>query len=80
MANRTDWVPARPVDVFDAAGAGDTTVATLALYLTAFGHLDRRGLELASYASAAVVRKSGVATPDADDLAEIERVFSASVK
>ncbi len=80
MANRSDWVPARPVDVFDAAGAGDTTVATLALYLTAFGRLDRRGLELASYASAAVVRKSGVATPDPDDLAEIERVFSASVK
>jgi D-beta-D-heptose 7-phosphate kinase/D-beta-D-heptose 1-phosphate adenosyltransferase len=80
MANRAVWVPARPVDVFDAAGAGDTTVAALALYLTAFGHLDRRGLELASYASAAVVRKSGVATPDEQDLAEIDRVFSLSVK
>ena len=80
MSNRAAWVPARPVDVFDAAGAGDTTVAALALYLTAFGHLDRRGLELASYASAAVVRKSGVATPDEHDLAEIDRVFSLSVK
>jgi len=80
MANRSGWVPARPVDVFDAAGAGDTTVAALALYLTAFGQLDQRGLELASYASAAVVRKSGVATPDASDLAEIDRVFSLSVK
>ena len=80
MANRLGWVPARPVDVFDAAGAGDTTVAALALYLTAFGQLDQLGLELASYASAAVVRKSGVATPDASDLAEIDRVFSLSVK
>ncbi|HVL38044.1 MAG TPA: PfkB family carbohydrate kinase [Fimbriimonadaceae bacterium] len=63
-------VEAPKVEVYDTAGAGDTVVATVALGLAADG-FTRSVFELAAQASAAVVRKVGVAVPSADDLREI---------
>ncbi|MCC7490994.1 MAG: hypothetical protein IT204_01525 [Fimbriimonadaceae bacterium] len=54
-------VPPVSVPVFDPAGAGDTTFATLHLALTA-GAPPREAAALAMLAAAVVVRKVGVAT------------------
>jgi rfaE bifunctional protein kinase chain/domain len=66
----TIFVPAPRVEVYDTAGAGDTIIATVALGVAANADF-RAMLELAAQAAAAVVRKVGVATPSAEDLAEI---------
>jgi rfaE bifunctional protein kinase chain/domain len=58
------------VEVSDEAGAGDTTIATVALGLAALGYC-REIFCLAAETSAAVVQRIGVATPDAADLARI---------
>ncbi|RYG38102.1 MAG: hypothetical protein EON93_02595, partial [Burkholderiales bacterium] len=70
MATDGFFVPPVPVEVFDAAGAGDTTIATVALGLATAGFRPEV-FELAARLSAAVVRKVGVAVPSVDDLASI---------
>lgn len=60
-------VPARQVDVYDVAGAGDTVVSTLAMALAAGAGL-REAAELAVVAAAVVVGKVGVATVTLDEL------------
>ncbi|MEQ1822654.1 MAG: bifunctional ADP-heptose synthase [Fimbriimonadaceae bacterium] len=64
------FVPATPVEVADPAGAGDTVIAAVALGLCAVG-FKREVFELAAKAAACVVRHVGVATPSADDLANL---------
>ena len=63
-------IPAPRVDVFDTAGAGDTTIATVALGLAAVGYR-REVFELAALTSALVVQKVGVAVPTSEDLANL---------
>lgn len=70
MATEAFYVPPVPVEVFDAAGAGDTTIATVALGLASVGFRPEV-FELAARLSAAVVRKVGVAVPSAEDLANL---------
>lgn len=66
-------VPAVRVEVYDEAGAGDTVIATVALGVAADA-LDQTLLTLAAQTAAAVVRKVGVAAPDAADLAAIAQI------
>jgi len=54
-------VPPVPVEVYDAAGAGDTTIAACHLALCA-GATPREAVELAMRAAAVVVKKVGVQT------------------
>lgn len=63
----TALVPAIRVEVYDEAGAGDTTIASLAL-CRGLGPLHRACLGLAVRTAAAVVKKVGVAVPTAEDL------------
>lgn len=61
-------IPAPRVEVYDTAGAGDTVIATVALGLAVAG-FKSEVFELAALTAASVVRRVGVATPSADDLA-----------
>lgn len=63
-------IPAPRVEVYDTAGAGDTVIATVALGLAVAG-FEQRVFELAAATAASVVRRVGVATPTADDLAQM---------
>ena len=58
------------VEVFDTAGAGDTTIATVALGLAVAGD-SREVFCLAAESAASVVRKVGVAVPSPEDIAII---------
>jgi len=60
-------IPAHLVEVADIAGAGDTTIGTMALALVC-GASDTEAAELANLAGACVVRKHGVATITPEDL------------
>jgi len=60
-------VPALRVEVFDVAGAGDTTLSVLTLAL-ASGATLREAVELANLGWAAVVRKVGVATTTVEEI------------
>lgn len=60
-------VPAHVVEVADIAGAGDTTIGTMALAL-ACGAKPEEAAELANLAGACVVRKFGVATITTEEL------------
>ncbi|MBL8064275.1 MAG: D-glycero-beta-D-manno-heptose-7-phosphate kinase [Chthonomonadaceae bacterium] len=60
-------VPARQVEVFDVAGAGDTVIATLCLSIVAGASL-AGALELANIAASVVVGKVGVAPVTTHDL------------
>ena len=62
-----EHVPAHPVEVYDVAGAGDTTISALTLALIS-GATDAEAASLANYAGACVVRRSGVATVTAEEL------------
>ena len=57
----------RVLQVADIAGAGDTTIGTMALALVC-GATDVEAAELANLAGACVVRKHGVATITPDEL------------
>ena len=58
------------IEAYDAAGAGDTTIAALALGMTSRG-FSPQVFELAIQVAAKVVRHVGVVAPNAADLAEI---------
>ncbi len=58
------------VEVYDTAGAGDTVIATVALGYRVAG-CRPEVFELAAQTAACVIRHVGVATPSADDLAQI---------
>jgi rfaE bifunctional protein kinase chain/domain len=60
-------IPAHLVEVADIAGAGDTTIGTMALALIC-GATDVEAAELANLAGACVVRKHGVATITPEEL------------
>ena len=62
--------PAPEVEAYDVAGAGDTTLATLALGLATRG-LCAEIFDLAVQTSAKVVQHVGVAVPSETDLAQI---------
>lgn len=65
--------PANVTEVFDVTGAGDTSIAVLALGLGA-GLTLAEAAQLANYAAGLVVQKLGNATPTAEALAAaIER-------
>ena len=61
-------IAARPRDVFDVSGAGDTVVAALALVLAAGGDLST-GAVLANVAAGVAVTMVGTAAVTADELA-----------
>ncbi|MFZ4506360.1 MAG: bifunctional heptose 7-phosphate kinase/heptose 1-phosphate adenyltransferase [Fimbriimonas sp.] len=69
-SSQTLAVAAPRVAVFDTAGAGDTVIATVALGMATAGFRSEV-FELAAAASAAVVRKVGVAVPSIEDLSAI---------
>jgi len=60
-------VPARPVEVYDVAGAGDTTISVLTLALAA-GATAAEAVTIANNAAAEVVKKVAVATVSADEV------------
>lgn len=70
MCTESFYIAPQKVEVFDTAGAGDTTIATVALGLAAIG-FEPKVFELASHTAAAVVSHVGVATPSHDDLERI---------
>ncbi len=65
-------VRARPREVFDVSGAGDTALAALGLALGAGASLDD-AVALAIAASGVAVERAGTATVSPDDLIEAER-------
>jgi D-beta-D-heptose 7-phosphate kinase/D-beta-D-heptose 1-phosphate adenosyltransferase len=67
-------VPAQRPEVFDATGAGDTTIATVALGIAAAG-FRREVFELAAHTAAAVVAHAGVAVPSEEDLRRIADII-----
>lgn len=71
MCTEDFYVSPQKVEVFDTAGAGDTTIATVALGIAAIG-FDKQVFELAAQTSAAVVRHVGVAVPSTSDLDRIK--------
>jgi rfaE bifunctional protein kinase chain/domain len=60
-------VPPHPVEVYDAAGAGDTVISTLTLGLVAGASAEEAAV-IANHAAACVVRKVGVATVSAEEI------------
>lgn len=70
MCTEDFYVAPQKVEVFDTAGAGDTTIATATLGIATLG-FDPKIFELASQTAAAVVRHVGVAVPSPDDLERI---------
>ena len=62
-------IPAHVVEVFDVAGAGDTTISAMTLALIS-GASAHEAAFIANHAGACVVRKSGVATVHPDELIE----------
>lgn len=64
-----EHVPARPVEVYDSAGAGDTVISALTLAL-ACGATALEAVQLANYAAAATVKKVGVATVSREEILE----------
>jgi D-beta-D-heptose 7-phosphate kinase/D-beta-D-heptose 1-phosphate adenosyltransferase len=60
-------VPARPVEVYDVAGAGDTVISALTLAL-AVGATPIEAVTLANHAAAEAVKKLGVATVTASEI------------
>jgi len=54
-------VPPRPVEVYDAAGAGDTVISVLTLALSS-GATAAEAVTIANYAAAETVKKVGVTT------------------
>jgi D-beta-D-heptose 7-phosphate kinase/D-beta-D-heptose 1-phosphate adenosyltransferase len=60
-------VPAHPVEVYDVAGAGDTTISAMTLGLLA-GASPEEAAIVANHAAACVVRKVGVATATPEEL------------
>lgn len=67
-------IPALRVEVADPAGAGDTTIAAVALGVAVAGVAEPAVYETAAHLSAAVVRHVGVAVPSRADLDSIARV------
>lgn len=63
-------VPAVPVEVYDPAGAGDTTIAAAHAAMCA-GATAREAAELAMLAAAVVVRKVGVATARPEEVLKL---------
>ncbi len=61
------FIPPVPVEVGDVAGAGDTTIATVALGLAAIG-FQQEVFDLAARTSSAVVQHVGVAVPTQEDV------------
>jgi rfaE bifunctional protein kinase chain/domain len=57
----SQYVPARPVEVYDVAGAGDTVVSTMTLALAA-GATMLEAVTIANHAAAEAVKKLGVST------------------
>lgn len=57
-------------EVFDVTGAGDTVIATLTLALTS-GATRVEAMKMANFAAGIVVRKSGVATTNVDELKNV---------
>lgn len=60
-------VPAHPIEVYDVAGAGDTTISALTLALTC-NATPYEAACIANHAGACAVRKVGVATVSAEEL------------
>ncbi|MGO8669861.1 MAG: bifunctional heptose 7-phosphate kinase/heptose 1-phosphate adenyltransferase [Capsulimonadaceae bacterium] len=60
-------VPARPVAVYDVAGAGDTVISALTLALAA-GATPVEAVTIANYAAAEAVKKVGVATVSREEI------------
>lgn len=58
---KPQYVPARPVEVYDVAGAGDTVISALTLALAA-GATPLEAVTLANHTAAEAVKKVGVAT------------------
>ena len=58
------------IEAYDAAGAGDTTIAAIALGMASRG-FNPRVFEFAIEVAARVVKRVGVVTPNAADLSEI---------
>ncbi len=73
MCTEAFTIGPQKVEVFDTAGAGDTTIATVALGMAAKG-FDPLIFELATHTSAAVVSHVGVAVPSVEDLERIKTV------
>lgn len=63
-------VSAPKVEAYDVAGAGDTTISTLALGISVLG-FDPKVFQLAVETSARVIQHIGVAVPTESDLVEI---------
>jgi rfaE bifunctional protein kinase chain/domain len=59
--DKPQHVPARPVEVYDVAGAGDTVISALTLALAA-GAKPIEAVTIANHAAAEAVKKVGVAT------------------
>ncbi|MCR9278077.1 MAG: bifunctional D-glycero-beta-D-manno-heptose-7-phosphate kinase/D-glycero-beta-D-manno-heptose 1-phosphate adenylyltransferase HldE [Pseudomonadaceae bacterium] len=70
-------IPARPVDVFDVTGAGDTAAAALALGL-ALDWSIAQAAELANVAAGVAVTRSGTAAVSGPELAEALAGMSGS--
>ena len=66
---RPQHVPARPVEVYDVAGAGDTVISALTLALAA-GAEPIEAVTLANHAASEAVKKVGVATVSPDEIAQ----------
>jgi D-beta-D-heptose 7-phosphate kinase/D-beta-D-heptose 1-phosphate adenosyltransferase len=60
-------VPARPVEVYDSAGAGDTVISALTLAL-ACGATPLEAVQLANFAAAETVKKVGVSTVSREEI------------
>ena len=75
MCTEAFYVNPQKVEVFDTAGAGDTTIATVALGMAVAG-FDPIVFQLASHTAAAVVGHVGVAVPSRDD---IDRILGRSI-
>jgi rfaE bifunctional protein kinase chain/domain len=67
-AGGADQIPARPRDVADVTGAGDTVIATLAVMLAAGASL-AEAVRVANHAAGIVVGKLGTAVVHPDELA-----------
>lgn len=69
--------PARPREVFDVSGAGDTALAALGLGLAAGADVDQ-AVGFAILASGVVVEKAGTATASAQELIDAELAMHAA--
>ncbi len=77
--NKPRRIPAKPVDVFDVTGAGDTVIAIVMLAMTAGATLFEASV-IANYAASVVINKLGAATATREEILQRIKIIEGDLQ